>query len=65
MNIQTFRVKQYNSTYKHVLCIDEKPILITESANRVSQCISYLSDKRVDIKDGTIKRVLDSVSKGE
>lgn len=61
MRIETFRVKQYNSTYKHVLCIDGKPVLITESANRVSQCISYLSDKRVDIKDGTIKKILDKI----
>ena len=65
MNIQTFKVKQYNSTYKHVLMVDGKPILITESANRMSQCIAYLSDKNVDINDGKIKKTLDSVSKGE
>jgi len=65
MKIQTFKVKQYNSTYKHILMIDGKPILITQSANRLSQCIAYLSDKRVEIKDGTIKKILDSISKGE
>lgn len=65
MKIQTFKVKQYNSTYKHILMVDGKPILITQSANRLSQCIAYLSDKRVEIKDGTIKKILDSISKGE
>jgi hypothetical protein len=65
MNIQTFKVKQYNSTYKHILMVDGKPILITQSANRLSQCIAYLSDKRIEIKDGTIKKILDSISKGE
>lgn len=65
MNIQTFKVKQYNSTYKHILMVDGNPILITQSANRLSQCIAYLSDKRVEIKDGTIKKILDSIIKGE
>ena len=65
MKIETYKVKQYNSTYKHILMIDGKPILITQSANRLSQCIAYLSDKRVEIKDGTIKKILDSISKGE
>lgn len=65
MDIQTFKVKQYNSTYKHVLVVDGKPVLITQSANRLSKCIAYLLDKRVEIKDGTIKKILDSVSKGE
>jgi len=62
MKIETYRVKQYNSTFKHVLMIDGKPILITKSPNRLSQCIAYLADKRVEIKDGTIKKLLDKVS---
>ena len=65
MDIQTFKVKQYNSTYKHVLVVDGKPVLITQSANRLSKCIAYLSDKHIEIKDGAIKKILDSVSKGE
>lgn len=63
MKIETFKVKQYNSTYKHILVVDGKPILITQSANRLSQCIAYLSDKRIAINDGTIRKILDSVAK--
>lgn len=65
MKIETFKVKQYNSTYKHILVVDGIPIVITKSANRLSQCIAYLSDKRVEIKDGVVRKKLDSVSKGE
>ena len=65
MKIETFKVKQYNSTYKHILMVDGKPILITKSLNRLSKCVSYLSDKRIEIKDGTVKKILDSVSRGE
>ena len=62
MKIETYKIKQYNSTYKHILMIDGKPILITKSSNRLSKCIAYLSDKRVEIKDGTIKKILDKIS---
>lgn len=62
MKIETFKVKQYNSTYKHILMVDGKPILITESANRLNTCIAYLYDKTVEINDGVIKKALDKIS---
>lgn len=65
MEIETYKVKQYNSTYKHILVVDGKPILITQSENRLSKCIAYLSDKSVEIKDGKIRKLLDKISKGE
>ena len=61
MDIQRFKVKQYNSTYKHILVVNGKPILITQSENRLSHCISYLSDKNIEIKDGKIKKILDEI----
>ena len=65
MEIETYKVKQYNSTYKHILVVDGKPILITQSENRLSKCIAYLSDKSVEIKDGKIRKLLDKISKVE
>ena len=61
MRIETFKVKQYNSTYKHVLVVDGEPVLVTQSENRMSQCIAYLSDKRIEINDGVIKKKLDAL----
>ena len=63
MKIETYKVKQYNSTYKHILMVSGKPILITKSQNRLSQCIAYMENKEVDIKDGKIKKLLDSIKK--
>ena len=63
MKIETYKVKQYNSTYKHILMVDGKPILITKSQNRLSQCIAYMENKEIDIKDGKIKKLLDGIKK--
>lgn len=43
--------------------VSGKPILITKSQNRLSQCIAYMENKEVDIKDGKIKKLLDSIKK--
>lgn len=62
MDIQTYKIKQYNSTYKHVLVIDGKPVLCTASQNRLALCIAYITDKSVEIRDGKIRKILDSIS---
>lgn len=59
MDIKTFKAKQYNSTYKHVLLIDGIPVCITESENRMSDCIRYVNGYDADINDGSVKKVLD------
>lgn len=64
MKIEVFNVKQYNSTYKRVLLVDGRPVIITKGENRMSQCIAYLSDKRINISDGKVKKILDKISKG-
>jgi len=61
LKIETFKVKQYNSTYKHILVVDGKPVLITKGGNRMAKCIEYLTNKDVDISDGKIKKVLDEI----
>ena len=53
------KVKQYNSTYKHVLMVDGIPVCVTESDKRASECIQYLNGYNADINDGKIKKILD------
>lgn len=59
MDIKTFKVKQYNSTYKHVLLIDGIPVCVTESGNRMSECIRYVNGYDADINDGSVRKALD------
>ena len=61
MKIEIFKAKQYNSTYKHILVVDGKPVLITKGGNRMAKCIEYLTNKDVDISDRKIKKVLDEI----
>ena len=60
MNITTHRIKQYNSTYKTVVCVDDKPICIVAGVGKtLSNVIAYLNGYDVDIPDGKIKKILD------
>lgn len=60
MNITTYRVKQYNSTYKTVVCVDDKPVCIVSGTGKtLSNVIAYLNGYNVDIADGKIKIALD------
>lgn len=61
MKVKVVKVKQYNSTYKHILVVDDKPICVTESANRASDLIAYLGGADVKVSDGKIRRELDKV----
>lgn len=59
MLITQTRIKQYNSTYKTVICVEGLPVCITASNKRASDIISYLNGYDVEIKDGKIKKQLD------
>ena len=60
MTINTYRVKQYNSTFKTVVCIDGKPICIVQGCGKtVSNIVSYIQGYDVKINDGRIKKILD------
>lgn len=59
MKVRVVRVKQYNSTYKHILMVNDEPICVTESANRASDLIAYLGGADVKVSDGKIRRELD------
>lgn len=60
MNITTYRIKQYNSTSKTVICVNDKPICIVAGVGKtVSNIIAYLNGYDVVISDGKIKKILD------
>ena len=59
MRIDMYRVKQYNSTSKTVVCIDGKPICLVQGRKTLSNIISYLQGYDVKIFDGRIKKILD------
>lgn len=60
MNITTYRIKQYNSTFKTVISVNDKPICIVAGVGKtVSNIIAYLNGYDIDITDGRIKKILD------
>ena len=60
MKITTKRVKQYNSTTKTVIMVENEPICIVQGCGKtVSNIMAYLEGYDVEISDGRIKRVLD------
>lgn len=60
MEITTYRIKQYNSTYKTVICVNGEPICIVDGCGKnVSNIIAYLNGYNVVISDGKIKSILD------
>ena len=60
MYIETYRVKQYNSTSKTVVCIDGKPICIVQGTGKtLSNIISYIQGYDVEINDRRIKKIID------
>lgn len=64
MDIKTYRIKQYNSTHKTVITVDQKPICIVSGCGRtVSNIIAYLNGYDVQINDGAIKKKLDKLRK--
>ena len=68
MNINAYRVKQYNSTTKTVITVDGVPVCIVAGKGiTASNVIAYLQGCDVEIKDGAVKKALDKVkeNKGE
>ena len=61
MNIQTYKVKQYNSTTKTVVCIDDKPVCIVKGQKTLSNILAYMQGYDVEIKDGKVKKNIDKM----
>lgn len=64
MEIKVEKVKQYNSTYKHVVMVNGKPVCITDSSKRASLIVAYLTGYAVDINDGSVEKVLVEIRRG-
>lgn len=61
MNISTVKVKQYSSTYKHVLMVEEIPVCIVRGTKTLNDCINYLMNGEPSLKDGRIMKLLDEL----
>ena len=61
--VTTYRIKQYNSTVKTVVCANGVPVCIVDGIGKtLSNVVSYLhGNTTVDINDGAIKKTLDEV----
>lgn len=59
MDIKIVKVRQYNSTNKHVLMIDGEPVCIAAGSNRINECVQYIYGCDADINDGKIRKILD------
>lgn len=64
MNISTVKVKQYSSTYKHILMVEGVPVCIARGNKSLNDCISYLMNGEPTLKDGRIMKILDKVKGG-
>lgn len=64
MNISTVKVKEYNSTNKHVLMVEGIPVCIVRGNKSLNDCISYLINGEPLLKDGKIMKLLDKVKGG-
>lgn len=64
MNIQTFKVKHYNSTKKVVVTVNQVPVTVTRTEEEASLLISYLNGYNVELHDSSVKNALDVVKNG-
>lgn len=64
MNISTVKIKEYNSTYKHILVVNGTPICIVRGNRSLNDCIGYLMNGVPSLKDGKIMKLLDKVKGG-
>lgn len=61
MEIKTKRLKQYNSTFKYLLLVNNEPICLFKSQNQITEALQYLYGCPAKISDGTIRKLLDKV----
>lgn len=64
MKIKTYKVKQYNSTNKTVVMIDDEPVCIVKGKKTLSNILAYIQGYEVEIKDGKVKKSIDKAIKG-
>lgn len=64
MTISSVKVKEYNSTNKHILMVDEKLVCVVRGNKSLNDCISYLMNGEPPLKDGRIQKILDKLKEG-
>lgn len=65
MEVKTKNLKQYNSTYKYLLLVDNEPICLFKSQNQIAEALKYLYGCPAKISDGTIRKLLDKVKESK
>jgi len=60
---QVITVKEYCSSYKHILIVDNKPVCIVRGKKAIDNCVSYLMNGTPTLPDGKIMKILDAVRK--
>ena len=60
-DVKVVKVKQYNSTTKHVVLVHNQPVAITRGADTALAINSYLLGYDVQLNDGKILKKLDAI----
>ena len=64
MNISSVKLKEYNSTNKHILMVNRTPVCIVKGNKSLNDCISYLMNGEPPLKDGRIQKIFDRLKEG-
>ena len=59
MDIKIFKVKQFSSTYKKVIVVDNIPVAISRGNETASEIIAYIQGYSSELKDGKLRRDID------
>ena len=65
MEIKTYKVKEYNSTKKTVVIINDEPVCIIKGKKTLATILAYAQGYQVEIKDGKIKKAIDKAIEEE
>lgn len=60
-DIKTVKIKECNSSWKHILIVCDVPVCIVKSNKTLQNCISYLMNGEPKLTDGKIMKILDKV----
>lgn len=63
-DVKVVKVKQYNSTTKHVVMVHNTPVAVARGADTALAINSYLLGYDVKLNDGRILKKLDSIKAG-
>lgn len=65
MNIKVIKVKGYSCPKKHLIMVNDKPLIFVNSMKRASKIVTYLEGYEVEIEDKAVKRLLDQARLSE